>query len=201
MGSWREKKGKAPSAYPSLTARPLDWIHPGEYTDRKFSLCYSIQHTSVRGFLGTDFAREWDSQNHLQQLCQSWELTASIGVFLILRYPLAAAAAAAKSLQSCLTLCDPIDGTPPGSPVPGILQARTLEWVAISFSNAWKWKGKAPKAWNTAMCSNMNGLKIYSTEWSESDRERQISHNTTYTWSLKSNTNESIYKIETDSQT
>ena len=44
--------------------------------------------------------------------------------------------AAAKSLQSCLTVCDPIDGSPPGSPVPGILQARTLEWVAISFSNA-----------------------------------------------------------------
>ena len=52
------------------------------------------------------------------------------------------AATAAKSLQSCLTLCDPIDGLPPGSPVPGILQARTLEWVAISFSNAWKWKVK-----------------------------------------------------------
>ena len=46
------------------------------------------------------------------------------------------AAAAAKSIQSCLTLCDPIDGSPPGFPVPGILQARTLEWVAISFSNA-----------------------------------------------------------------
>ena len=53
-----------------------------------------------------------------------------------------AAAAAAKSLQSCLTMCDPIDGSPPGSPVPGILQARTLEWVAISFSNTWKWKVK-----------------------------------------------------------
>ena len=51
-------------------------------------------------------------------------------------------AAAAKSLQSCPTLCDPIDGSPPGSPIPGILQARTLEWVAISFSNAWKWKVK-----------------------------------------------------------
>ena len=50
-------------------------------------------------------------------------------------------AGAAKSLQSCPTLCDPIDGSPPGSPVPGTLQARTLEWVAISFSNAWKWKG------------------------------------------------------------
>ena len=53
-----------------------------------------------------------------------------------------AATAAAKSLQLCPTLCDPIDGSPPGSPVPGILQARTLEWVAISFSNAWKWKVK-----------------------------------------------------------
>ena len=52
------------------------------------------------------------------------------------------AAAAAKSLQSCPTLCDPIDGSLPGSPVPGILQARTLEWVTISFSNAWKWKVK-----------------------------------------------------------
>ena len=53
-----------------------------------------------------------------------------------------AAAVAAKSLQSCLTLCDPGDGSPTGSPIPGILQARTLEWVAISFSNAWKWKVK-----------------------------------------------------------
>ena len=53
-----------------------------------------------------------------------------------------AAAAAAKSLQSCPTLCDPIDGSPLGSSVPGILQARTLVWVAISFSNAWKWKVK-----------------------------------------------------------
>ena len=51
-------------------------------------------------------------------------------------------AAAAKSLQLCLTLCDPIDGSPPGFPVPGILQARTPEWVAISFSNAWKWEVK-----------------------------------------------------------
>ena len=52
------------------------------------------------------------------------------------------AAAAAKSLQSRPTLCEPIDGGSPGSPVPGILQAKTLEWVAISFSNAWKWKVK-----------------------------------------------------------
>ena len=56
--------------------------------------------------------------------CESWNIKK------------VAAAAAAKSLQLCPTLCDPIDGSPPGSPVPGILQARTLEWVAISFSNA-----------------------------------------------------------------
>jgi len=53
-----------------------------------------------------------------------------------------AAAAAAKSLQSCPTLCNPIDGSPSGATVPGILQARTLEWIAISFSNVWKWKVK-----------------------------------------------------------
>ena len=63
-------------------------------------------------------------------------------VFLKKEYIIYAAAVAAKSLQSCPTLCDPIDGSPPGSPIPGILQARTLEWVAISFSNAWKWKVK-----------------------------------------------------------
>ena len=60
------------------------------------------------------------------------------------------AAAAAKSLQSCPTLCYPIDSSPPGSSVPGILQARALEWVAISFSNAWKWKVKGKslsRAW------------------------------------------------------
>ena len=60
----------------------------------------------------------------------------------ITQYQMHAAAAAAKLLQSCPTLCDPTDGSPPGSTVPGILQARTLEWVAISFSNAWKWKVK-----------------------------------------------------------
>ena len=53
-----------------------------------------------------------------------------------------AATAAVKLLQSCPTLCDPIDSSPPGSPIPRIFQARTLEWVAISFSNAWKWKVK-----------------------------------------------------------
>ena len=67
-----------------------------------------------------------------------------------------AAAAAAKSLQSCPTLCDPIDGRPPGSPVPGILQARTLEWVAISFSSAWKWKAKV---------KSLSHVRLLVTPW------------------------------------
>ena len=70
----------------------------------------------------------------------SYRMFHSICVWVV--YATAAAAAAAKSLQSCPTLCNPKDGSPPGSPVPGILRARTLEWVAISFSNAWKWKVK-----------------------------------------------------------
>ena len=71
-----------------------------------------------------------------------WEGSSGWGTYVNPWLIHVAAAAAAKSLQSCLTLCNPIDGSPPGFPVPGILQARTLEWVAISFSNAWKWKVK-----------------------------------------------------------
>ena len=63
---------------------------------------------------------------------------------------------AAKSLQSCLTLRDPIDGSPPGSPVPRVLQARTLEWVAISFSNAWKWKVKVKL---------LSRVWVFATQW------------------------------------
>ena len=72
-------------------------------------------------------------------LCHPLLLLPSIFPFTVVN---TAAAAAAKSLQSCPTLCDPIDGSPSGSPITGILQARTLEWAAISFSNAWKWKVK-----------------------------------------------------------
>ena len=71
-----------------------------------------------------------------------WHLKQIGKVKKLSKWVLYAAAAAAKSLQSCPTLCDPIDASPPGSPVPGILQATTLEWGAISFSNAWKWKVK-----------------------------------------------------------
>ena len=77
----------------------------------------------------------------------------SIVIFQVYRY-----AVAAKLLQSCLTLCDPIDGSPLGSPIPGILQARTLEWVAISFSNAWKWKVKV---------KSLSRVRLCATPWTE----------------------------------
>ena len=66
------------------------------------------------------------------------------------------AVAAAKLLQSCPTLCDPIDSSPPGSPIPGILKARTLEWVAISFSNAWKWRVKV---------KSLSCVRLLATPW------------------------------------
>ena len=65
-------------------------------------------------------------------------------------------AAKSKSLQCCPTLCDPRDSSPPGSPVPGILQAKTLEWVAISFSNAWKWKVKV---------KSLSHVRLFATPW------------------------------------
>ena len=76
----------------------------------------------------------------------------------------AAAAAAAKSLQLCLTLCNPIDGSPLGSPVPGILRARTLEWVAISFSNAYKWKVKV---------KSISRVQLLVTPWTAAHQARR----------------------------
>ena len=75
---------------------------------------------------------------------------------LVSRHEGAAAAAAAKSLQSCPTLCDPTDGSPPGSAFPGILQARTLDWVAISFSSAWTWKVKV---------KSLSHVRLLATPW------------------------------------
>ena len=66
------------------------------------------------------------------------------------------AVAAAKSLQSCPTLCDPIDSSPPSSPIPGVLQAKTLEWVAISFHTAWKWKVKV---------KSLSRVQLLATPW------------------------------------
>ena len=90
---------------------------------------------SVEGWGELQPSRKW---NQLIPVPREWSLLFSPrhwerGEFSVVLF---AAAAAAKSLQSCLTLCDPTGGSPPGSPIPGILQARTLEWVAISFSSA-----------------------------------------------------------------
>ena len=79
-----------------------------------------------------------------------WILAALAAIWI------AAAAAAAKSLQSCPTLCNPIDSCPPGSAIPGILQARTLEWVAISISIVWKWKVKV---------KSLSRLQLIATPW------------------------------------
>ena len=90
------------------------------------------------------------------QLCPTLGEPMDYTVHGILQTRLLEWAAAAKSLQSCPTLCDPIDSSPPGSPIPRILQARTLEWVAISFSNAWKWKVKG---------KSLSSVRLLATPW------------------------------------
>ena len=94
-----------------------------------------------------------------------WNFSISYPELLIFKFPRTAinldsillhATATAKSLQSCPTLCNPIDGSPPGPSVPGILQARTLEWVAISFSSAWKWKVKV---------KSLSRVWLFATPW------------------------------------
>ena len=94
--------------------------------------------------------------------CNTTELTEHLAMVkltnFICIFPKFTAAATAKSLQSCLTLCDPRDSSPPGSAILGILQARTLEWVAISFSNAWKWKVKV---------KSPSRVQLLATPWSE----------------------------------
>ena len=84
----------------------------------------------------------------------------------ILHKPLCAhsAAAAAKLLQLCPALCNPVDGSSPGSPVPGILQARTLDWLAISFSNAWKWKNKV---------KSLSRVRLLATPWTAAHQAPQ----------------------------
>ena len=87
-------------------------------------------------------------------LLKFWRFSHPLNLY-ILGFP-DGIAAAAKSLQLCPTLYDPIDGSPPGSPVPGILQVRTLEWAAISFSNAWKWKVKG---------KSLSCVQLLGTPW------------------------------------
>ena len=97
---------------------------------------------------------QYSRPSHNHSLVYTFRFTSTR--FFILLFKSICAAATAKSLQSCPTLCDPIDGSPPGSTVPGILQARTLEWVAISFSNAWKWKVKV---------KSLSRVRLLATPW------------------------------------
>ena len=114
----------------------LSCLPPGEYPDPRIEPTSLISPTLAGGCF-----------------CFCFLPLAIPGKSCLETYP---ATAAAKSLQSCPTLCDPIDGSPPGSPVPGILQARTLEWVAISFSNAWQWKVKVKL---------LSHVQLFPTPW------------------------------------
>ena len=119
----------------TILSDPMDCSLPG-------SSGHGISQARILELVTISFSRgsSWHrNQTHISRVGGRFLPLSHLGSHV---YPAAAAAAAAKSLQSCPTLCDPIDGSPAGSPVPGILQPRTLEWVAISFSNAWKWKVK-----------------------------------------------------------
>ena len=129
------------------SSQPRDWTQPGLLHCRW--ILYQLSHQGNPRILewiaypfsrGSSQPRNWTRVSCIAgRFITSWATREALGKNLLKfnKY-----AAAAKSLQSCPTLCDPRDGSPPGSPVPGILQARTLEWAAISFSNAWKWKVK-----------------------------------------------------------
>ena len=144
--------------HPGLISLRMDWLYLLAVQGTLKSLLH--HHSSKASIL-------WCSAFFIVQLSHpymtTWKTIAlTRGTFvdkvmsLLLNMLSAAAAAAAKLLQSCLTLCDPIDGRPPGSSIPGILQARTLEWVAISFSNAWKWKVKVKL---------LSRVRIFATPW------------------------------------
>ena len=142
----------------------LGWEDPleEEMTNHSSILAWRIPWTEEPGGLQSmelqRVEQDWETYTHTHthtvdlQCCVTLRCTAQwfkhifVSMYLFIPFHILssyATAATAKSLQSCPTLCDPTDGSPPGSPIPGILQARTLEWVAVSFSNASKWKVKS----------------------------------------------------------
>ena len=137
-----------------LQARTLEWVAIcfSNAWNWKWSCSVMSDSSQSHGLQPTRLLHPWDFPGRSTRVgyhCLLWFHGKSWTVFQICFQQVITCiviylinAATAKSLQSCPTLWDPIDGSPPGSPVPGILQARTLEWVAISFSNAWKWKVK-----------------------------------------------------------
>ena len=129
---------------------------PTDERENKTSYLDSVEHHSaLKSKEILSHATKWMNLKNivLSEISQSWK-----DCMIPLIWSAAAAAAAAKSLQSCSTLCDPIDGSPPVSPIPGIFKARTLEWVAISFSNAWKWKVKV---------KSLSRFRPSATPWTE----------------------------------
>ena len=127
-----------PSIFPSIKAfsnELVPWIRWPKYWSFNFSINPSNEYSGLISFRIDSLQSKGLSRVFSNTTVQKHQ-------FFSAQPSLWSNAAAAKSLQSYPTLCNPIDRTPPGSPVPGILQARTLEWVAISFSNAWKWKVK-----------------------------------------------------------
>ena len=124
--AWRLPSTEDPGGLQSMRS----WRVRHDWATNTFSLFFT---SSQNGFLSPNLYFAWG-------MIQGWEWQVTK---LEINFPgRLVSLCYAKSLQLCLTLCDPIDGSPSGSPIPGILQARTLEWVAISFSNAWKWKVK-----------------------------------------------------------
>ena len=128
---------QAPSVHGILQARILEWV-------------------AMLSYRGSSVPRDWALASYVSCICR-WILYHWGTLEAQYMY-------AAKSLQSCPTLCDPRDGSPPGSPVPGILQARTLEWLAISFSNAWKWKVKV-KSLRLSTWKLYSRVQLLATPW------------------------------------
>ena len=137
--------------HPSLLAWDIRWTEePGglQFTGvSKESDMTELMHTHIFSLTNAHSYYQWRDAYELEKESHSNAQCPALQILMLY--------AAAKSLQSCLTLCNPIDGSPPGSPIPGILQAKTLEWVAISFSNAWEWKVKVKSLSRVQLCNPM----------------------------------------------
>ena len=132
VGSWRKNSSSVLSLLNVASERRGQvgtWIHNPHVLLHLSSLSQKVCILDLSKLTTATLTSGVSSYPRSHRLSQSYLLDSTVQT-------------AAKLLQSCPTLCDPTDGSPPGSPVPGILQVRTLEWVAISFSNAWKWKMK-----------------------------------------------------------
>ena len=148
-GDWCTRKGK-------------DW-EAHSYHGWMFCCCLVMRFQEVKTLIGETFMtlceQRYINIHHKCPISMCWISELVVAIYnnrLYICVCVCVVAAATKSLQSCPTLCDPRDSSPPGSPFPGILQARTLEWVAISFSNAWKWKVKV---------KSLSRVRLLVTPW------------------------------------